>query len=56
MLESTQEIKKVDLNNYVINHQRFRVTFIILCNLQTGFCMITASVMKELRKFDKMGW
>ena len=34
MLESTQQLKKIDLDYYVINHQWFRVAYIILCNLQ----------------------
>ena len=34
MLESAQELKKIDSDYYVISHQRFRVTYIILCNLQ----------------------
>ena len=34
MLESAQQTRKIDLNYYVINHQWFRVTYIILCNLQ----------------------
>ena len=34
MLESAQQIKKIDLDYYVINHQWFRVAYIILCNLQ----------------------
>ena len=34
MLESTQQIKKIDLDYYVINHQWFRVAYIILCNLK----------------------
>ena len=32
MLESAQQTKKIDLNYYVINHQWFRVPYIILCN------------------------
>ena len=34
MLDSTQKVKEIDLDYYVINHQRFRVAYIILCNLQ----------------------
>ena len=34
MLELTQQIKRIDLDYYVINHQWFRVAYIILCNLQ----------------------
>ena len=34
MLESAQQIKKIDLDYHVINHQWFRVAYIILCNLQ----------------------
>ena len=34
MLESAQQTKKIDLNYYAINHQWFRVTYIILSNLQ----------------------
>ena len=34
MLELAQNIKKIDLDNYVINHQWFRVAYIMLCNLQ----------------------
>ena len=34
MLESAQQIKEIDLDYYVINHQWFRVAYIILCNLQ----------------------
>ena len=34
MLESTQQIRKIDLDYYVINYQWFRVAYIILCNLQ----------------------
>ena len=33
MLESAQETKKIDLDDYVFNHQWFRVTYIILHNL-----------------------
>ena len=35
MLESAQQTKKTDLNYYVINHQLFRVAYIILCKLET---------------------
>ena len=34
VLESAQQIKKIDLDYYLINHQWFRVACIILCNLQ----------------------
>ena len=34
MLELAQKIKKINLDNYIINHQRFRVAYIMLCNLQ----------------------
>ena len=34
MLESTQQIKKIDLGYYVIIHQWFEVAYNILCNLQ----------------------
>ena len=34
MAESVQQNKKIDLNYYVINHQRFTAAYIILCNLQ----------------------
>ena len=34
MLELAQQTKKIDLNYHVINHQWFRVAYIILCNLQ----------------------
>ena len=34
-LESTQKIKAIDLDYYVINHQWFRVVYIILRNLQS---------------------
>ena len=34
MLESTQQIRKIDLDYDVINHQWFRVVYIIFCNLQ----------------------
>ena len=34
MLESEQQVKKIDLEYFVINHQWFRVAYIILCNLQ----------------------
>ena len=35
MLESTQKIVKIGLHYYVINHQWYRVGYIIMCNLQT---------------------
>ena len=35
MLESAQQTKKIDLNYYVINHQWFMVTSVILCNLKS---------------------
>ena len=34
MLESVQQIKKIDLDYYVFNHQWFRVAYIILSNIQ----------------------
>ena len=34
MFESAQQTKKIDLNYYVINHQGFRVAYIILRNFQ----------------------
>ena len=34
MLESTQQIRKIDLDYYVINHEWFRVAYIIFCKLQ----------------------
>ena len=40
MLESTQQIKKIDFDGYVFNHQLFRVTYIILRNLQNINSMI----------------
>ena len=40
MLESAQQIKKIDLNDYVFNHQWFRVTYIILRDLQNTNSMI----------------
>ena len=33
MLESAKQIKKINLDYYVINHQWFRVALIIFCNL-----------------------
>ena len=33
MLDSAKQTKKIDLN-YIINHQSFRVAYIVLCNLQ----------------------
>ena len=41
MLESAQQIKKIDLDDYVFNHQWFRVTNIILHNLQNTNLMIS---------------
>ena len=35
MLESAQQTKKIDLNYYVINHQWFMVTSVILRNLKS---------------------
>ena len=40
MFESAQQIKKIHLDDYVFNHQWFRVTNIILCNLQNTNSMI----------------
>ena len=40
MFESAQQIKKIDLDDYVFNHQSFRVTNIVLCNLQNTNSMI----------------
>ena len=34
MLESEQQVKKIDLEYFVINHQWFRVAYIVLCNLR----------------------
>ena len=34
MLESTQQVKKINSDYYVISHLWFRVAFVILCNLQ----------------------
>ena len=34
MLESAQQIKKINSDYYVISHLWFRAAFIILCNLQ----------------------
>ena len=34
MFESTQQIRKINLDYYVINYQLFRVAYIILYNLQ----------------------
>ena len=34
MLESAQQIKKIELDDYVFDHQWFRVTNIVLHNLQ----------------------
>ena len=36
MLESAQELKKIDSDYYVINHHWFRVAYIIFCNLQNA--------------------
>ena len=33
MLETTKQIKKIDLDYYVINHEWFRVAYIILFDL-----------------------
>ena len=41
MFESAQQIKKIDLDDYVFNHQWFRVTNIILHNLQNTNLMIS---------------
>ena len=41
MLDSAQQIKKIDLDDYVFNHQWFRVTNIILHNLQNTNLMIS---------------
>ena len=43
MLDSAQQIKKIDLDNYVFNHQWFRVTNIILHNLQNTNLMISST-------------
>ena len=40
MIESAQQIKKIDLDDYVFNHQWFRGTYIILRNLQNTNSMI----------------
>ena len=40
MFESAQQLKKTDLDDYVFNHQWFRVTYIILRNLQNINSMI----------------
>ena len=34
MLVSAQQMKKIDLDDYLFNHQWFRVTVIVLRNLQ----------------------
>ena len=34
MLESTQQIQQTDVVYYLINHQSFRVAYIILTNFQ----------------------
>ena len=36
ILESAQQIKEIDVDYYVINHQWFRVAYIVLCNLQNS--------------------
>ena len=36
MLPSAQNTKKIDSIYYVINHQRLRVNYSILCNLQNA--------------------
>ena len=41
MLDSAQQIKKIDLDDYVFNHQRFRVTNIVLQNLENTNLMIS---------------
>ena len=41
MLDSAQQIKKIDLDDYVFNHQWFRVTNIILHNFQNTNLMIS---------------
>ena len=41
MLDSAQQIKKIDLDDYVFNHQGFRVTNITLHNLQNTNLMIS---------------
>ena len=40
MLESAQQIKKIDLDYYVFNYQWFRVTNIVLDNFQKTNSMI----------------
>ena len=40
MFESAQQIKKIDLDDYVFNHQWLRVTNIALHNLQNTSSMI----------------
>ena len=34
ILESAQQIKKIDLDHYIINHQWFKLAYTILCNLE----------------------
>ena len=34
MMESAQQLKKIDSGYYLISHQWFRVVYTILCNLQ----------------------
>ena len=41
MLDSAQQIKKIDLDRYVFNHQLFKVTNIILHNSQNTNLMIS---------------
>ena len=36
MLKPAQQTKKINLNYFVINHQSFRLAYIILCNLQNS--------------------
>ena len=43
MLESAQQTNKIDLNYYVINHQWFKVAYIILCNLQNTYLQILST-------------
>ena len=40
MLELAQQIKKTDSDDYVFNHQWFRITYIILRNLHNTNSMI----------------
>ena len=55
MLESAQQTKKIDLNYYAINHQWFRVTYIILSNLQNKNWLIlpTKTLLATLWKLAK---